>query len=528
MLPESCSCLQSYGDRQRTWTVGLCQDQTFSKVPLSSQKYFLTCDFQSHRQTAPFVVRITSQAYLPLLTSRHLQLGLSCLQLDSSNWLPFASKFVFRKVSCLFTNSSIALRTLTEQSKSSNIFIFYFKGHLKAYLETNAVESSLFHLQLQYRMFTVYTSFLTDGSDKSTISSENQTSVEIKENPSLSRLTSCMESNRSSIPIQTAQVQGSTKSRDKSLLLPNTLCRQEPALWGVPAPKHRTAPREEAHLVASADRRLTLRYKVAIHQALLAQHVGVGFTLAWTPHATEEGSFSAALRATPLSPRNTSPPLTTGPAASSRAPARGPRAAPAPHATAWTRPLAATPRPGGEERIGAALRRDPTAAHLWYWAWRNWNSSLMRSSDSGMVNLKGCPAAWCGAWCGRTGRERHSQSARTGRNATRVRPAARPIPAATPAPALSSRRLPQLSGPIPPRRSPRLGAESDRHTQSRSRPAPYSRGAGSAGTCLRTRLTPSRGAQLSCRRDILRPRPLWRGSSVGRDGRRESRGRAAL
>lgn len=36
--------------------------------------------------------------------------------------------------------------------------------------------------------------------------------------------------------------------------------------------------------------------------------------------------------------------------------------------------------------------------HLWYCAWRNWNSSLMRSSDSGMVNLKGWPGAWWGAW----------------------------------------------------------------------------------------------------------------------------------
>lgn len=30
-------------------------------------------------------------------------------------------------------------------------------------------------------------------------------------------------------------------------------------------------------------------------------------------------------------------------------------------------------------------------AYLWYWAWRNWNSSLMRSSVSRTVNLKDWP-----------------------------------------------------------------------------------------------------------------------------------------
>lgn len=36
--------------------------------------------------------------------------------------------------------------------------------------------------------------------------------------------------------------------------------------------------------------------------------------------------------------------------------------------------------------------------HLWYWACRNWNSSLILSQDSATVNLKpGCPG-WWGAW----------------------------------------------------------------------------------------------------------------------------------
>lgn len=34
--------------------------------------------------------------------------------------------------------------------------------------------------------------------------------------------------------------------------------------------------------------------------------------------------------------------------------------------------------------------------NLWYWACRNWNSSFIRSKDSGIVNLNGCPGAWCG------------------------------------------------------------------------------------------------------------------------------------
>lgn len=91
-----------------------------------------------------------------------------------------------------------------------------------------------------------------------------------------------------------------------------------------------------------------------------------------------------------------------------------------PHATAWTRPFSAAPRarPGTGQRPPAP--RLPAGAHLWYCAWRNWNSSLMRSSDSGMVNLKGWPAAWCGVWRsgGRHGRERHVQTHR-GRPAAR-------------------------------------------------------------------------------------------------------------
>lgn len=35
--------------------------------------------------------------------------------------------------------------------------------------------------------------------------------------------------------------------------------------------------------------------------------------------------------------------------------------------------------------------------HLWYCAWRNWNSSLMRSQESEVVNLRGWPD-WEDAW----------------------------------------------------------------------------------------------------------------------------------
>lgn len=109
----------------------------------------------------------------------------------------------------------------------------------------------------------------------------------------------------------------------------------------------------------------------------------------------------------------------TGPQ-SSAAPSGGGSAA-TPHATAWTRPLgAAPPSPGGAGGGGTTPAQPGPGprppAHLWYCAWRNWNSSLMRSSDSGMVNLKGWPAAWCGVWRGggRTGRERHVESGAAG------------------------------------------------------------------------------------------------------------------
>ena len=54
-------------------------------------------------------------------------------------------------------------------------------------------------------------------------------------------------------------------------------------------------------------------------------------------------------------------------------------------------------------------------SHLWYWACRNWNSSLIRSQDSVTVNLNGCPG-----WCGTSTPSR--QHAREERNnwATRV------------------------------------------------------------------------------------------------------------
>lgn len=45
-----------------------------------------------------------------------------------------------------------------------------------------------------------------------------------------------------------------------------------------------------------------------------------------------------------------------------------------------------------EARLFPALFLD---SHLWYWACRNWNSSLIRSQDSVTVNLNGCPG-WCG------------------------------------------------------------------------------------------------------------------------------------
>lgn len=36
--------------------------------------------------------------------------------------------------------------------------------------------------------------------------------------------------------------------------------------------------------------------------------------------------------------------------------------------------------------------------YLWYWACRNWNSSLILSQDSATVNLKPGWPGWCGAW----------------------------------------------------------------------------------------------------------------------------------
>lgn len=62
-----------------------------------------------------------------------------------------------------------------------------------------------------------------------------------------------------------------------------------------------------------------------------------------------------------------------------------------------------TQRAGGAgEGRGAALPAAaprPPRAHLWYWACRNWNSSLIRSQDSATVNLKPGWPGWCGA-CG--------------------------------------------------------------------------------------------------------------------------------
>lgn len=59
------------------------------------------------------------------------------------------------------------------------------------------------------------------------------------------------------------------------------------------------------------------------------------------------------------------------------------------------------PRPPEQVRTRDSNRTASPGAgagqrYLWYCACRNWNSSLIRSQDSEMVNLKGC-AGWCGA-----------------------------------------------------------------------------------------------------------------------------------
>ena len=64
----------------------------------------------------------------------------------------------------------------------------------------------------------------------------------------------------------------------------------------------------------------------------------------------------------------------------------GPGRPPRPPEQVRTRDSNRTASPGA----GAGQR------YLWYCACRNWNSSLIRSQDSEMVNLKGC-AGWCGA-----------------------------------------------------------------------------------------------------------------------------------
>ena len=42
-------------------------------------------------------------------------------------------------------------------------------------------------------------------------------------------------------------------------------------------------------------------------------------------------------------------------------------------------------------REGVRMRVRP---YLWYCAWRNWNSSLIRSHESEVVNFSCCDEAW--------------------------------------------------------------------------------------------------------------------------------------
>lgn len=56
----------------------------------------------------------------------------------------------------------------------------------------------------------------------------------------------------------------------------------------------------------------------------------------------------------------------------------------------------APPRPGAQVNSRGPWGGPP---HLWYCAWRNWNSSLMRSQISKIENLKGWPD-WSGVWRG--------------------------------------------------------------------------------------------------------------------------------
>lgn len=52
------------------------------------------------------------------------------------------------------------------------------------------------------------------------------------------------------------------------------------------------------------------------------------------------------------------------------------------------------------------LQKRKKQTHLWYWAWRKENSSLIRSHDSLMVNLKGWPG-WGGPY-NRWGRKKRN------------------------------------------------------------------------------------------------------------------------
>lgn len=101
-------------------------------------------------------------------------------------------------------------------------------------------------------------------------------------------------------------------------------------------------------------------------------------------------------------PRDRSCPLRSGPSGTLEGLRRD--------ATAWTLPFAAARRARPGTGRWSLVQGRPAGAHLWYCACRNWNSSLMRSSDSGMVNLKGWPAAWCGVWRGGGTRERDARS----------------------------------------------------------------------------------------------------------------------
>lgn len=130
----------------------------------------------------------------------------------------------------------------------------------------------------------------------------------------------------------------------------------------------------------------------------------------------------------------------------------------------------------------------------------------MRSSDSGMVNLKGWPAAWCGVWRGggRHGRERHVQTRRgegarccppqPGRRDQAGREARRGSPARP-----ARHRPGALRTRYPPSRPSSAGGEAN-HSGSRSGPdppAPATAVYPKAGRCRLLPADPRRGGTAS-------------------------------